>query len=44
MTAPQGTSDAPKEYGPRRAVYNGFIRPSRLDVFSKIFGGGASPA
>ena len=35
-------SDAPKEYG-RTTVYNGFIRRSRLDVFSKIFGGGASP-
>jgi hypothetical protein len=35
----------PRVQGVRRAqtVYNGFIRRSRLDVFSKIFGGGASP-
>ncbi|RVT90525.1 transposase [Sphingomonas crocodyli] len=29
--------NAPAEYGPPKAIYNRFIRCSRLGVFSKIF-------
>jgi len=29
--------DPPKEYGPHKTIYNGFIRWSRLDVFNRIF-------
>ena len=29
--------DAPGEYGPRKTIYNRFIRWSRLGVFNKIF-------
>ena len=29
--------DAPREYGPRKTVYNRFVRGSRLGVFNKIF-------
>ena len=29
--------DAPKEYSPHKAIYNRFIRWSRLGVFNKIF-------
>ncbi len=29
--------DAPKAYGPRRTLYNRFMRWSRLGVFDKIF-------
>ncbi len=29
--------DAPKEYGPRKTIYNRFIRWSRLGVFNRIF-------
>lgn len=29
--------DAPDEYGPHKALYNRFVRWSRLGVFNKIF-------
>ena len=29
--------DAPDEYGPHKALYNRFVRWSRLGVFSRIF-------
>ncbi len=29
--------DAPKEYGPRKTIYNRFIRWSRMGVFNGIF-------
>lgn len=29
--------DAPKDYGPHKAIYNRFIRWSRLGVFNRIF-------
>jgi transposase len=29
--------DAPRGYGPRKALYNRFIRWSRLGVFDRIF-------
>ena len=29
--------DAPLEYGPHKAIYNRFVRWSRLGVFNKIF-------
>ena len=29
--------DAPKDYGPHKTIYNGFIRRSRLGVFNRIF-------
>jgi transposase len=28
--------DAPKEYGPRKTLYNRFVRWSRMGVFAKI--------
>ncbi len=33
--------DAPRGYGPRKTIYNRFVRWSRLGVFNKIF---AAPA
>jgi putative transposase len=29
--------DAPRDYGPRKTIYNRFVRWSRLGVFNKIF-------
>jgi len=29
--------DAPRDYGPRKTIYNRFIRWSRLGVFNRIF-------
>lgn len=29
--------DAPKDYGPHKTIYNGFIRWSRIGVFNRIF-------
>ena len=29
--------DAPSEYGPHKALYNRFVRWSRIDVFARIF-------
>lgn len=29
--------DVPKAYGPRKTIYNRFIRWSRLGVFNRIF-------
>lgn len=29
--------DAPQDYGPRKTIYNRFIRWSRLGVFNRIF-------
>ncbi len=31
--------DAPAEYGPRKTLYNRFIRWSRMGVFNRIFAG-----
>ena len=31
--------DAPKNYGPRKTIYNRFIRWSRMGVFNRIFAG-----
>jgi len=31
--------DAPKDYGPHKALYNRFIRWSRMGVFDRIFAG-----
>jgi transposase len=37
--------DAPAAYGPHQAIYNRFIRWSRLGVFKKIFSAlGSGPA
>jgi putative transposase len=29
--------DAPKEYGPRKTLYNRFIRWSKMGIFNRIF-------
>ncbi len=29
--------DAPRDYGPRKTIYNRFVRWSRMDVFNRIF-------
>ena len=29
--------DAPKDYGPDKTIYNGFIRWSKLGIFNQIF-------
>jgi putative transposase len=36
--------DAPKAYGPRKTIYNRFIRWSRVGVFNRIFAELASKA